>query len=113
MEKFEELPKSETCRLINFEQAEVHPGIVSGTYILVVSGKKSYVNMEVYLKPLTYEREKMPEYWGIEVIGCLPGFGLPAFAPYTVTLSLEGIRGTKGIEVLGAKKSKKIKLPLR
>jgi hypothetical protein len=42
------------------------------------------------------------------VIGSLPGMGLPVLAPYTVSLPLEGIQGTIGIEVIGAYKTKQI-----
>ncbi len=106
MNKFEELPKAEAYRRIDFEKADIHPGIVPKTFILVVSGSKPYLNMEVDLKPLVYI--KRPEYWGIEVVGSLPGMGLPTFAPYTVSVPLDGIIGTKGIEVIGATRSQKM-----
>ena len=35
--------------------------------------KDSYILMEVGLKPLVYIIR--PEYWGIEVVGSLPGWG--------------------------------------
>ena len=107
LKEFEALPKPSSCRLIDFEKAEVRPGIVSGTYILIVKGIKPYLNMQVNLVPLVYV--KQPKYWGIEVIGCLPGgIGLPATEPYTAVLPLNGTIGTKGIEVIGANKSQKI-----
>jgi hypothetical protein len=46
LREFEALPHASSCRLIDFEQAEVHPGFVSGTYILIVRGTKPYLNME-------------------------------------------------------------------
>jgi hypothetical protein len=64
------------------------------------------MTMTVSLSPLVYIRQ--PEYWGIEVLGSLPGLGLPAVAPYTVSLPLGGIIGTIGIEVIGANKKKQI-----
>ena len=110
LREFEALPKPSSCRLIDFEKAEVRPGIVSGTYFLIVRGTKPYMNMEVDLTPLVYVRQ--PEYWGIEVIGCLPGgIGLPATEPYTATLALNGTIGTQGIEVIGATRSEKISVP--
>lgn len=51
------------------------------------------------------------EYWGIEVVGSLHGIGLPATGPYTVFLPLDGIIGTKGIEVIGATKKLQIAVP--
>ena len=107
--EFARQPVAESVRLIDFERAEVRPGFLPGTYILVVSGTKPYLNMQVTLSPLVYVRQ--PEYWGIEVIGSLPGIGLPALAPYTVSLPLDSIRGSLGIEVIGANQTQLINLP--
>ena len=101
-------PTSSSVRLINFTKAEVVGGFLPNTYILIVSGIKPYLNMTVELSPLVYIRR--PEYWGIEVVGSLPGIGLPTTAPYTVALPL-GVLGTKGIEVIGASRKKKINVP--
>jgi hypothetical protein len=66
--------------------------------------------MEVDLVPLVFIQQ--PEYWGIEVVGRLPGgIGLPVQAPYSVSINLSGITGTKGIEVIGATRSEKIEVP--
>jgi hypothetical protein len=108
-EEFLNAPAASSVRLIDYTEARVVPGIVPRTWILVVSGTKPYLNMTVELSPLVYKRR--PEYWGIEVVGSLPGLGLPTTAPYNVALPLEGINGTKGIEVIGAKKSQKIAVP--
>jgi hypothetical protein len=107
--EFARQPVSESVRLIDFERAEVRPGFLPGTYILIVSGTKPYLNMQVTLSPLVYVRQ--PEYWSIEVIGSLPGIGLPALAPYTVSLPLDGIRGSIGIEVIGANQTQLINIP--
>jgi hypothetical protein len=111
LREFEALPHASSCRLIDFEEAEVRPGIVSGTYILIVRGIKPYLNMEVNLIPLAYIRQ--PEYWGIEVTGCLPGgIGVAApTAPYIASLPLNGTIGTQGIEVIGATRSEQISVP--
>jgi len=106
---FTTAPAAESVRLITFKQAKVVTGIVPETYILVVSGTKPYLNMTVELSPLIYIRR--PEYWGIEVVGSLSGIGLPATAPYSVAIPLDGITGTKGIEVIGANKKLKIAVP--
>ena len=108
-EQFLKAPKVSSVRLIDFKKARVVPGFLPNTWILVVSGTKPYLNMTVELKPLIYIRR--PVYWGIEVTGSLPGIGLPATAPYTVSLPLDGIIGTKGIEVIGANKKQKIVVP--
>ena len=109
IEAFLKTPTPTSVRLINFTRAEVHPGFLPETWILVVSGTKPYLNMTVRLSPMIYVRR--PEFWEIEVIGSLPGIGLPMTAPYTVTLQLDGTLGTKGIEVVGASKRKKILVP--
>jgi len=48
-----------------------------------------------------------------EVVGTLTGVGLPTLAPYTVAIPLDGIRGTEGIEVIGANTKKQIDVPER
>jgi hypothetical protein len=107
--EYQGLPQSEACRLIDFEEVDVVTlEIFPPQEVLSVSGTKPYLNMEVSLRPLTYIRQ--PEYWGIEVVGCLPGFGLPALAPYAVSIRLAGYMGTAGIEVIGATRSEKIEL---
>lgn len=105
-EVLEKSPTAESVRLIDFETAEVIGGFVNETYFLTVSGMKPYFNMKVELNPVIYTHQ--PEYWRIEVVGILPGFGLPAFAPYSVSIPLDGIIGTKGIEVVGASSTKQI-----
>ena len=106
---FLKAPTASSVRLINFTRAEVRPGFVPNTWILIVFGTKPYLNMTVELSPLIYIRR--PEFWGIEVVGSLSGIGLSTTAPYTVSLPLDGILGTKGIEVIGASKRKKIYVP--
>lgn len=104
---FESLPPSSCCRRIEFEKVEVISGFPGD--FLVVSGTKNCINMEVKLVPLVYV--KCPEYWGIEVVGCLPdGVCLKALGPYSVTIPLAGIIGSKGIEVVGASKSERCEL---
>lgn len=101
-------PESKGCRLIDFEEATIHPGILPNTFFLVVKGQKPCINMEVKLWPLVYV--DCPEYWEIEVVGCLNGPCLPAAGSYTVTIPLQGNTGYEGIEVVGANKRKKIKV---
>ena len=68
--------------------------------------------MQVDLSPLIYI--DCPEYWGIEVIGRLPGgVCLTAVKPFTISLPLDGgnIIGSLGIEVIGANKKETFKVP--
>jgi hypothetical protein len=109
---FQALRPAQSCRVIDFNTAQVimaksaPPGNV-----LIVSGEKPYLNMDVSLIPLVYIQQ--PDYWGIEVVGCLPQIGLPATAPYVVQLDLAGTIGTHGIEVMGATRSEKIDIPAK
>jgi hypothetical protein len=110
LEQIRTLPAPYSCRLIEFEKAEVRPGIVNGTWFLVVTGSAPCSNMRVDLVPLVYIRR--PEYWEIEVIGCLPGpFCLPQTKPFVETLPLNGVLGSKGIEVAGAARRQRIDVP--
>jgi hypothetical protein len=109
---FAKAPHAESCRLLartiaGFQaQARVVPGFVTNTFILIVWGKKPYLNMKVTLAPRVYVQQ--PDYWGIEVVGCVPGIALPAVGLYNESLPLDGIQGKKGIEVFWAGESLKI-----
>jgi hypothetical protein len=103
---FQALPTPQSCRVIDFDSAQVVTlESLPPQHVLVVTGQKP-LNMEVSLSPLVYISR--PEYWGIEVVGCVPGLGLPAVAPYAVRLDLDGTIGSCGIEVIGASRSEKI-----
>lgn len=101
------LPSGNATRIIDFEKAEVRPGFVSGTWFLIVSGVAPCSNMTVSLQPLIYVRQ--PEYWGIEVVGTLPGgICMTALKDYVVALEITSVLGTEGIEVIGASRTEKI-----
>jgi hypothetical protein len=105
-----DLPASQVCKIIDFEKAEVRPGFVGGTFFLVVSGNAPCFNTDVKLVPLVYIRR--PEYWEIEVVGCMGGpICLPEIQPFTESLPLDGVLGTKGIEVVGATRRVRIDVP--
>jgi hypothetical protein len=109
LQSLQALPPSTLCRIINFDRAEVVPGIIPKTFFLIVHGHKPWITMSVQLVPLIYIIQ--PEYWGIEVVGCQHGIGLPMQAPYTVTLDISHVLGKHGIEVIGANKKQQIKVP--
>lgn len=109
VDSYSKRPPSESCRRLEFDKAEIVPGIVNGTWFAVVSGKKPWVTMRVDLVPLIYVRQ--PEYWGIEVVGCVTGISLPAVVPYVATLPLQNSLGTKGVEIMGAARSEKFDVP--
>ena len=102
MERFTSAPPATGFRLLDFDYADVVTlESFPPQFVLRVSGTKPLANMHVQLAPLVFIRQ--PEYWGIEVVGSLPGgIGLPALAPYEVSLPLAGFLGTQGIEVIGA-----------
>ena len=104
------LPPAQTHRRIDFQKAEVR---VFESFppqrVLVVSGVKPYMNMAVELVPVVYIRQ--PEYWEIEVVGSLRGVGLPAEAPYTVSLNLAASTGSRGIVVMGATRMQRFDVP--
>jgi hypothetical protein len=101
---------SASGKLIDFQNARVVGGTKTG-YFLLVWGRKPYLNMEVSLRPLVYVQQ--PDYWGIQVIGTMSGVGIPVVVPYHVHIPLQGSMGKKGVEVIGANKSKKINVPAK
>ncbi|SDT88371.1 hypothetical protein [Stappia sp. ES.058] len=103
MQKLQAQPASQSCRLIDFDKAELQTEDGGKRLFLVVSGEKPTVSMRVELRPLYYVMQ--PEYWGVEVVGCVSGIVLPAVAPYTEALDVTHTMGTKGIEVIGANKT--------
>jgi hypothetical protein len=107
----QDLPKADSQRLIDFERAQILTlESFPPQFVLRVTGTKPFLNMEVQLVPLVFIQQ--PEFWGIEVVGRLPGgIGLPALAPYDVSIPLSGITGTRGIEVIGASRTKRIRVP--
>jgi hypothetical protein len=111
LKTYTKLPPPGSSRLIDFDRAEIVTlDSFPPRHVLKVTGVKPFLNMEVDLVPLVYIRQ--PEYWGIEVVGRLRGIGLPALAPYTVSMPLDGFIGTQGIEVIGATRSQKIGVPI-
>jgi len=108
VKKLSESQPTSSCRLINFDEARVFFGFNPNLPLLEVSGLAPCANMTVRLQPLIYIR--CPEYWGIEVVGCLPGdFCLEAVEPYQELIDLKaaGAIGSKGIKLIGANGSKK------
>jgi hypothetical protein len=110
LEGLRALPPPASCRLIDFTRAEVRPGIVNGTFVLIVAGEAPVASMRVELVPAVYVQR--PEFWEIEVVGCLYGpVCLTGTKPYIEALPLDGITGTQGIVVVGASRRQRIPLP--
>ena len=105
------LPTAQSTRLIDFDRANVISQLIypPPPPTLVVDGTMPDPAMTVTLVPRAYMRR--PEYWGIEVVGSATGpggHGIPA--PYAVELSLEGITGSIGVEVVGATRTERLRL---
>lgn len=105
---FNALPQPSSCRLIDFDDVQVVPGLILRTYFLVAKGTKPWVTMDVGLHPLLYATR--PEFTGIEVVGCQNGIGLPQAALFSAAIEITHLIGTRGIEVIGASARKKIEI---
>lgn len=105
---FNALPQPSSCRLIDFDDVQVMPGLILRTYFLIVKGTKPWVTMDVGLHPLLYAAR--PDFTGIELVGCQNGIGLPQAAPYSVAIEITHLIGVRGIEVIGATARKKIEI---
>jgi hypothetical protein len=105
---FQALPPSTMCRIISFDTADVVPGFFPKTFFLIVRGTK-LASVTAELVPLLYFIK--PDYWGIEVVGCQRGFGIQLQVPYVAVLDISHYLGNHGIEVIGANKKQKIKVP--
>lgn len=92
-------------------QADLRPGFVGGSWILIVAGKKPNLNTTVKIRPRIYVRQ--PEHWGFDIVDCRRGdIALPAIAPYTESLDVSATLGTQGVEVFWADgQSQRIDLP--
>jgi hypothetical protein len=102
-------PDPSLCKPIDFTRAFVRTiDTPPRDRYLVVSGVKPFSGMDVVLSPVTYFRQ--PEYWEIDVLGCVREIGMPVLTPYTVSLRLNGTIGTKGIEVVGTTRSVRIEV---
>ncbi|MDQ1294825.1 MAG: hypothetical protein QG608_2710 [Actinomycetota bacterium] len=105
---------SDSCRSIDFEKAEVTPLASTDPlrpvtrYRLTVSGTRSASNVVVRLLPVKHVEQ--PLFWGVMVIGCPTGIGLPVLMPYTATYDFNWTMGTCGIEVIGETRTQQFDL---
>ncbi|MGB5622239.1 MAG: hypothetical protein WBN65_07080 [Gammaproteobacteria bacterium] len=97
-----------SCRLVDFEQAFV-ASIEPGGRLLIVRGTAPSTKMEILLSHRAYA--DTPDWWGIEVVSALPGgICLTESRQFEVAISLNGIEGRKGIEVIGASTTRRLEL---
>jgi hypothetical protein len=95
----------ESCQLGEMQHLHVLQ-IDSGRHVLIVEGVKRYINASVHLVPMMYITT--PGYWRIEVVECHGPVWLPALADYAICLMLDNYIGSRGIEVVDCKSSRKI-----
>jgi hypothetical protein len=105
---FNHLPVAQTWRRVDFDWVSIEAATAAHSAVISVGGIKHWLNLRIELVPRCYQTR--PDYWSIEVVGALPGYGIPAFVDYNVTLALDGIRGAEGIEIIGATKSERREL---
>jgi hypothetical protein len=93
-----------TCGLVDFSFMQVIEGKMADTWFLIVGGPTRTKSMKVDLRPRHYV--DAPEYWEIEVLGCVAPVVLPTAGEFVETLSITDYIGNKGIEVVGATRTK-------
>jgi hypothetical protein len=101
-DEFSNLPVAQTWRRVDFDWVSIEAATADHSAVVMVGGIKHWLNLRVELVPRCYQSR--PEFWGIEVVGALPGYGVSSVVDYNVTLQLDGIHGTQGIEIIGATK---------
>ena len=109
VEEFNAFPAAINCRLQNYDNYDLIPVIIDETYFLRVRGVKGWVFMKIELVPLFYVVR--PDYWVIDVVGCLSGYDLPKKTKYEtdfIQLTPANGAGTKGIIIREADKETKI-----
>jgi len=106
MSKFEGQAHQEKWVPVDFENAEIHPGEKPGSKILTVTGnapRSSERGCPVKLVPAVYVAQ--PEYWVIKVMWDSADAIFTSLCPFNVSIPLDQICGTKGIEVVGKTRS--------
>ncbi len=93
------IPDSVSGHRLDFDHSEIVPGLIDGTYFLLVTGSKPWITLDISLQPKVHISR--PDYLGIEVVGLQRGQILPNPAPYALAIEITNIAGNKGIEVIG------------
>jgi len=96
---------------LDFRKAVVGKGSAEGSLMLTVSGDKpreAQGGAVVKLNPLAYETQ--PEYWKIELLWDSADAVIPMVTPFSVSITLDQFRGSKGVEVVGQTKRQKIEI---
>lgn len=102
-------PPSSNWVPVDFDKAELQPGSVPGSLVLVVSGNTSSSSSRgcpVKLVPATYVTQ--PDYWRVEVLWDRAHAIFQSECPFSVFMPLDGIRGRLGIELIGKTASRRL-----
>ncbi len=103
--QFNRLPTTTTCWRVDFDYVAIEGRGSGGQPLVLVSGIKEWLNLHIELRPRCYQTP--PDFWAIEVVGTLPGYGVRGTVDYHVVLPLAGLWGYEGIEIVGATKSER------
>ncbi len=106
-----DLNHSEHWIPLDFESARIDPGQRLGSHTLTVSGHKprdSEKGAPVKLAPATYIVQ--PAYWEISVLWDDTNAIFQSLVPFEVSIPLDTIRGTQGVEIVGENRSEKLAL---
>lgn len=99
----------DVCQELDFDAVELKQ-IDKGYWVVKVRGSKPHAHMKVELVPSSHQSQ--PDYWDINVHGCVKeDIKHPKMTPFEVTLPIAACRGIKGIEIVGANKSKRYDIP--
>jgi hypothetical protein len=101
--------QSRTCQLMDFDAHQIVGGVAGGTWLLIVEGEKPNQLVHVELRPMTYVVR--PEYWEIEVLGCLAPETSDLRQRFQAKLDITAHLGTRGIVLIGGTVAEKIDWP--
>ena len=93
---------------VDFDKAEIHTEGGHGA-VLTVTGNtpsSSARGCPVKLVPATYSAQ--PEFWRVEVLWDRADAIFQALCPFEVSIAIDDIRGTRGIEVVGGTRSEQL-----
>jgi hypothetical protein len=98
---------------VRFDTATVQQGSTTGSYILKVFGETpSCGERSLGVRFVAHKKYLVqPEYWEISVEWDRSEAILQSTMPYEIPSALDGILGSKGIEVFGRGRSEKIDVP--
>ncbi len=107
---FSQTPESlKICGAIDYDTFQVVSGF-AGDYILIVEKKNPNPLINPSLVPREYIDQ--PDYWEIDLVGCLIGINPPPTRNcWPLSASLAQHMGKKGIKLVGATKTGQWDLP--